>query len=148
MKPISTKVHGVLDYLWAGMVPILPQLFDCSPGATRLLTGSALGALSYSLLTRYELGAVKLLPMQTHLALDTVSAILLITAPLTILREKRQAKALLLALGLFELAVVLASQTESSAEHKRQQLDKQDLPSSGRLQWNDEVPLTSMEKRN
>jgi hypothetical protein len=124
MKPISTEVHGVLDYLWAGVVPILPQLFDCSPGATQLLTGSALGALTYSLLTQYELGAVKWLSMQTHLALDTVSAILLIATPLTIVREKRQDKVLLLALGLFELAVVLASQTESSAEHKRQQLDK------------------------
>ncbi len=50
---------------------------------TKLLTGSVLTTLVYSLTTRYGLGALKLLSMPTHLALDRASGFVLCAASLT-----------------------------------------------------------------
>src|SRR5205823_1510895 len=42
---------------------------------SRLLTGAAAGTLGYRLLTRYELGLGKVLPMPVHLGLDSLNAV-------------------------------------------------------------------------
>ena len=70
MKLLSTRTHGVVDYLTAGTLLALPRAMGWGDRVTNLLTGAALGTVAYSLLTRYELGAVKVLPMKAHLALD------------------------------------------------------------------------------
>ena len=46
MKPISTKAHGVLDYLSAGTLLALPRLPGWTPTVTALLTGSAITTLA------------------------------------------------------------------------------------------------------
>ena len=112
MKPISTRAHGVLDYLTAGMLLALPRMMGWGPGATRLLTNAAIGTLVYSLLTRYELGLVKKLPLKGHLALDGMSGALLCAAPFLLLDEDEgDATGPLVGLGLFEIAVPLLTQT-------------------------------------
>jgi hypothetical protein len=63
-KPISTKAHGFLDYMTAGLLVTLPRALGWSTCATRLLDASAAGTVAYSLLTQYELGVVKALPMK------------------------------------------------------------------------------------
>lgn len=115
-KPISTKLHGALDYSSALLLLALPRLMGWDERVTRLLTGSALATLAYSLLTRYELGLIKVLPMQAHLALDGTSGGLLATAPLRMQDEDQTVKAVLLGLGLFELTVTFLSQTETPDE--------------------------------
>ena len=112
MKPISTRAHSILDYLSAGALLALPRMMGWGPGATRLLTNAAIATLVYSLLTRYELGLVKKLPMKGHLALDGMSGTLLCAAPFLLLDEDEgDATGPLIGLGLFELAVSLLSQT-------------------------------------
>ena len=99
MKPISTRAHGVLDYLTAGTLLALPRMMGWGPGATRLLT-------------RYELGLVKKLPMKGHLALDGMSGALLCVAPFLLLDEDEgDATGPLVGLGLFEIVVPLLTQT-------------------------------------
>ena len=51
------------------------------PASARVLRLAGGGALLYSLLTDYELGAVKLLPMPAHLAMDAASGVLLASSP-------------------------------------------------------------------
>lgn len=113
MKVIPTKVHGVFDYLMVGTLIALPQALGWSGGVTRLLTNAGLGTLGYSLLTRYELGLVRVLPMKGHLALDGLSGALLCAAPFLLLDDDEDGDltAPLVGLGLFELVVTLLSQS-------------------------------------
>ena len=81
---ISTKVHGVLDYLVAFALLLAPMLFGFSEyggAAVAVPTVLGVGLLVYSLLTRYELGLVKVIPMRTHLTLDFIAAAVLALSP-------------------------------------------------------------------
>src|SRR5688572_14053237 len=121
-KPISTKAHGVLDFMTAGLLVTLPRALGWSNCVTRLLDASAATTVVYSLLTRYELGAVKALPMKAHLAIDALQGGALIGASAFLEDEDPEVRATLAALGAFELGVTALSRTEpdaaSSAEHE------------------------------
>ncbi len=112
MKPISTRVHGVLDLVTAGALLTVPRSLGWSKPVRDLLATAGAGALAYSLLTRYEFGLVKLLPMKAHLALDAISGISLCAAPLALPDEDDEVKAALVAIGLFEIAASLLTQAE------------------------------------
>jgi hypothetical protein len=112
VKPISTQVHGVLDYLTAGMLVAAPRLLGWDGRVTRLLTMAGASAAAYSLLTRYELGALKALPMPAHLALDMGSGALLVAAPVTLVRgEGEMTASALVGIGLYEIVVAALTQT-------------------------------------
>lgn len=83
MRMISTKTHGMLDYLTGATLLAAPKALglDDVPTAARVLQMAGAGAAAYSLLTDYELGALKLLPMPAHLAMDTASGVLLASSP-------------------------------------------------------------------
>ncbi len=116
MKLFSTKTHGVLDYSSVVLLCVLPRRMGWDRTVTRLLTGSALVTLVYSLLTRYELGAVKAIPMPTHLALDRTSGIGLCLAAEVLSREPRSVRLALLGLGLFEITASLTTETQPRAD--------------------------------
>src|SRR5687768_14974641 len=71
--PITTRTHAVLDFATVGLMLAMPRMLDCSARFKRLLTLLAIGKLSYALLTRHELGLVRVLPMKTHLTLDVIA---------------------------------------------------------------------------
>lgn len=83
MKIISTKLHGILDYVVGSMLVVVPFLVFKDYSSPEFLVPAILGAstLVYSLMTNYELGAVKKIPMLTHLSLDTLSGIFLAASP-------------------------------------------------------------------
>ena len=83
MRFIPTQVHGVLDYVTGATLLTLPRLLDLDgvPASARVLRMAGGGATAYSLLTDYELGLVKLLPMPAHLALDAASGALVASSP-------------------------------------------------------------------
>jgi hypothetical protein len=109
MKLLSTKTHGVIDYVWAGLLPVLPSILNGNSTTSWLLRLAGLTSLAYSLLTRYELGAAKVLPMKTHLRLDFVQSVLLITSPLWT-GEQRKVRWVLLGLGIFSLVAALVTE--------------------------------------
>lgn len=83
MRFLPTKIHGVLDYLVGILLLSLPWIlgFD-QQGAQKwvpVILGA--GAIIYSLLTRYEWGAVNFFSMKTHLALDFLSGVFLAASP-------------------------------------------------------------------
>ena len=114
MKIISTRMHGVLDYLTAGALMLTPRALNWSTGITRMMTGAALGTIGYSALTNYELGLAWVLPMRAHLALDALSAALFCGGPLLFPDEKAHVRISLAGIGVFELAVTLLSEARPS----------------------------------
>ena len=111
MSLISTKTHGMLDYLTAGTLVALPRALGWSSSVTSLLTNMAIGTVGYSLLTRYELGVFKVLPMTGHLIIDAMSGAALAAAPFVFLDEDSGVTTALVALGLWEIAA--AAMTDS-----------------------------------
>ena len=83
MRVISTKAHGVLDYMMGLLLIAAPWLFGFANGGAEqwipVILGA--GAIVYSLMTNYEMGAVKTISMPTHLMLDLMSGILLAASP-------------------------------------------------------------------
>ena len=83
MRFLPTRVHGVIDYLWGIALMASPWLFGFASGGaaqwTAVLFGA--GAILYSLVTVYELSAVRIIPMSLHLLLDGVGGAVLATSP-------------------------------------------------------------------
>jgi hypothetical protein len=125
-KPISTKAHGVLDYLTIATFITLPRVMGWSRGLTQGMTALAISKLGYTLLTRHELGAVKKLPMQAHLALDAAGGAALCAMPMLLGDEDDVGAAVACcALGLFDIAAAPLTQThmhrfEETIEHDEQ----------------------------
>lgn len=80
---ISTRTHGVIDYVVGILLIAAPYVlgFDNGGPAHRVPMVLGASAILYSLLTRYELGLVKFIPMPVHLGLDAFSGILLLVSP-------------------------------------------------------------------
>lgn len=83
MRFISTKTHGILDYLTGILLILLPWLWDYNPTGPESLIPVLLGvtAIVTSLMTNYERSVLKVIPMKTHLAVDILSGILLAASP-------------------------------------------------------------------
>lgn len=83
MRFISTKAHGVVDYLVSVILIASPWLFNFARGGAETWVPVILGvgAIVYSLLTNYEMGMSKTISMRTHLNMDLVSGIVLAASP-------------------------------------------------------------------
>lgn len=112
MKIIPVMVHGVLDYVTAAVLAVLPRWLGWNSNVTRLLTTLSVFTVIYSLLTRYPLGLWKVIPFKGHLLIDALNGIALSTSPAWLPEGKGRPRAALVALGLFEVVAPLLSKTE------------------------------------
>jgi hypothetical protein len=107
-RPVDATLHGVVDYsagaLLTTVFPILAGI-EGTRAARQIRAAGAIHA-SYSVLTDYPLGVIKVLPFQAHLALDAVGAIALAATPFVTGQYKRGRSQWLphVALCLFELS--------------------------------------------
>jgi hypothetical protein len=83
LRVIPTGVHGALDYMASGINLALPRLFGLhdEPWAALVPRIDGVAGASYSLLTDYELGGLKVLPMHTHLAFDAAKGLFMASSP-------------------------------------------------------------------
>lgn len=83
MRFIPTRTHGILDYVIGVLLILAPWILGFSRGGAEtwipVLLG--LGVILYSLFTDYEMGAVRRIPMPTHLTLDLVGGVFLAVSP-------------------------------------------------------------------
>ena len=83
MRFLPSRVHGVIDYLWGIALLATPWLFGFADvtAAKWLAVVFGVGAMLYSLVTDYELGALRILPMTLHLGLDGLAGAFLAVSP-------------------------------------------------------------------
>lgn len=83
MRFIPTRVHGAMDYLMGLVLIAVPWVLGFAEGGaeTWIPVGLGIGAIVYSMLTDYELGAVPMIGMKAHLGLDIAAGVLLLASP-------------------------------------------------------------------
>ena len=83
LRVVPTGVHGVLDYLASGINLVIPGLLGLheAPWSARVLRIDGAAGASYSLLTDYELGVFKRLPMPAHLTFDAAKGVFTVSSP-------------------------------------------------------------------
>ncbi|HKY03959.1 MAG TPA: SPW repeat protein [Blastocatellia bacterium] len=122
MKILKPKTHGIIDYAWAGAMIAAPWLFGFNKNreATLASISSGVGILGLSLMTRYPLGAVKVISFPVHGVIETVAGLSTAASPwLCGYSNNESAKWTHLISGLGTLAVV-AMTDYAAAEPRRQ----------------------------
>jgi hypothetical protein len=80
---ISTRIHGILDYLLGALLVFSPWVLGYLSTGVETWVPVTVGAVVvfYSLFTHYELGVIRLLSLQTHAALDGIAGGFLALSP-------------------------------------------------------------------
>ncbi len=66
MKLISSRTHGVVDYIIVALFLLAPAIFRFSGAATTVCDVLGIALLAVSMCTAYPLGIVKLIPLRAH----------------------------------------------------------------------------------
>ena len=118
-KPISRELHGIADYTYAAVFAVAPEFVGYADDetATKLSRIAGGEVLATSLLTRYELGLVKLIPFRAHLAADIASGLFLAGAPFLFgFADNRRARNFFVGMGLFSVAAGLLTEPREMDE--------------------------------
>lgn len=102
-RMLTTKQHAVIDYAWSLIMPMVPRIFGWNREATTICDTVAAVGTAQSLMTDYEAGAVPVMPMQAHLAMDGVIGAALIGVAALSDRQPAAVRATLLGAGIFAL---------------------------------------------
>jgi hypothetical protein len=83
MRFISTRIHGIIDYVVGALLILAPFILGFATGGAEMWVPIILGAgiILYSLLTAYEMGATNTIKMPSHLWLDVGAGVLLAVSP-------------------------------------------------------------------
>jgi len=83
MRFISTKVHGILDYLMGALLIAAPWIFGFNDGGAETWVPVIIGIvmLLQALMTDFEMGVFKSISMSTHLRMDFIAGIFLAASP-------------------------------------------------------------------
>ena len=112
MRFLPTRIHGIIDYLWGAALLITPLAlgFPLGSAASWIALVFGAGAILYSLLTRYEVGLVPLIPMPVHLGLDAVAGLVLAALPFLVTLDATAGR-IFIGFGLFAVVASLVTRT-------------------------------------
>ena len=119
VKPISPKLHGIIDCLTVPLLLAAGPLFhfDGRPGEiTSTLAGVV---LIYSLFTAYPPGLVKMITLSQHRAIDIVFAVAMLISPF-VLGFTGTARIFFVGIGIFSLIVVALTDFSGSTPGRAQ----------------------------
>ena len=117
-KPITPRVHGIIDYTTSAAVAAMPFALDFPTAARRLFASLAGGYTALSAATDYPLSARRVVPFKAHGAAELAIAAVLPALP-WVLGFARHRPARNLALGLTALTLVVAALTDWSGKRTR-----------------------------
>ncbi len=113
---IPRPAHAATDYLWSSAFAAAPEVFgfandDRAALFCRVMGGSS---IAMSLLTRYELGLIKVIPFNLHLmGWDVLSVVLGLIGPAALgVAKNGKARNVILGFILFEIGAILLSKPD------------------------------------
>ena len=110
-KPISPRIHGVLDYATSAAVAVAPRAMNFPKPARLLFESLAAGYTGLSAVTDYPLSAKRVAPFKAHGAAELAIAAVLPALPYALgFAHHRAARNL--CFGLTALTVVVAALTD------------------------------------
>jgi hypothetical protein len=112
-RPISSRVHAVLDYITVGAFLALPRVLGAKPAVTSAVTALALGKLAYTLMTDHEGGLIKRIPLGAHLALDGIAGAGMAAVPFLFDEDNDAVTWSLAGMGLFDILAAPMTQTDA-----------------------------------
>lgn len=115
LRIIPRPVHAVTDYLFSAALAASPSLVGFEEDEQAVLAARALAGTTTTgaLLTRYELGLIRIIPFNVHLMLDVVSLIPLFAAPWVMgFSENTKARNTFIGFGIFEIVAILLSKRD------------------------------------
>ncbi|GGK77150.1 SPW repeat protein [Rufibacter glacialis] len=83
MKVLSTRTHGIMDYLVGLLLIAAPFILDFDRGGAETWVPIIVGAviILQALMTNFEVGLFKTIPMNMHLTMDYLIGIFLAISP-------------------------------------------------------------------
>jgi len=81
---LNPTVHGLLDYLAAGALIVLPMVLGLTGVALWPSVAGGVGLILYSLFTDYRFGIVHVLSYDLHLLLDLTAGVAFVVMPLVL----------------------------------------------------------------
>jgi hypothetical protein len=83
MRFLSTRVHGIMDYLTGALLIVVPWLLGFADGTAAQWVPVILGVaiIGMSLMTDYEYSVARVIPMGAHLGVDILGGLLLAASP-------------------------------------------------------------------
>ena len=120
MRLIPTKIHGIIDYLWGAALLASPWVLGYADVAAAkwLAVVFGVGAILYSMITAYELGLLRILPMPLHLIIDGAGGAFLAASPFLFGFADRVLSPHF-AFGLFSVGASLITRTDAAQPFSR-----------------------------
>ena len=110
--------HGRLDHATSALCLLAPSALGRGPRTRALLAAVGTTATAYSLLTDYERGLVRKIPLPVHLNVDAGTGMQLVLAAATLLRgEPAAGRWATAALGAYEVVVANATAKPAGPAH-------------------------------
>ncbi len=118
MRFISTRVHGIMDYLMGLLLIASPWIFDFAAGGAETWVPVVIGIvmLLQAIMTDYEVGMIKTISMRTHLTMDLLAGLFLAASP-WIFGFSDTVWAPHVIFGLMEVAASLMTRTSPTYAH-------------------------------
>jgi hypothetical protein len=114
LKPISPKLHGLIDYLSVPLLLAAGPLFGFGGRAAQITSTVAGAILVVAAATQYPPSLVKLVPLKVHRMIDLVLGIMFVVYPHVFRFPEHSALFFFIAYGLLTLIVVFLTRWDAA----------------------------------
>lgn len=115
MKPISPRIHALLDYLSVLVFALAPMMFNLTDIPSKLAYGLAIGYFLFTLLTEHPGGLLRIVPFPVHVMMEYPTALFLIASPwLFGFSDQSTATTFFIAAGVVTLVVASLTRTRTA----------------------------------